>query len=89
MQVLEQAVKGTGSFEDDKLADFIHKNEFDTIVGKYRFDQLGEWATPRVIMVQFQNVQGSGLEQYLTGHRQVIVYPPQYKDGDLEAPFAK
>jgi branched-chain amino acid transport system substrate-binding protein len=89
MQVLEQAVKGTGSFDDDKLAEFIHKNEFDTIVGKYRFDQLGEWATPRVIMVQFQNVQGSGLEQYLTGHRQVIVYPPQYKDGDLEAPFAK
>ena len=50
---------------------------------------MGEWATPRVIMVQFQKVQGSGLEQYLTGHRQVIVYPPEYKDGTVEAPFAQ
>jgi branched-chain amino acid transport system substrate-binding protein len=89
MQVLEQAVKATGSLDDDKLADYIHRNEFDTIVGKYRFDALGEWATPRVIMVQFQNVQGTGLDQYLTGHKQVIVYPPQYKDGNLEFPFAK
>jgi branched-chain amino acid transport system substrate-binding protein len=89
MQVLEQAVTKTGSLNDDKLADYIHQNEFDTIVGKYRFDAMGEWATPRVIMVQFQNVQGAGLEQYLTGHRQVIVYPPEYKDGNLEAPFAK
>ena len=40
-------------------------------------------------MVQFQNVQGTGLEQYMTGHKQVIVHPPQYKDGELEHPFAK
>ena len=40
-------------------------------------------------MVQFQNVQGSGLEQFMTGHRQVIVYPAQYKDGELEQPFSK
>ncbi len=82
MQVLEQAVTETGSLDDDKLADYIHKNAFDTIVGKIRFDPMGEWATPRVLMVQFQNVQGNGLEQYLTGHRQVILYPPEYKDGD-------
>ena len=89
MQVLEQAVKATGSLDDDKLADTIHRSEFDTIVGKIRFDALGEWATPRVLMVQFQNVQGSSLDQYLTGHKQVILYPPEYKDGALEQPFAK
>jgi hypothetical protein len=26
--------------------------------------------------VQFQNVQGAGLDQFKTGHKQVIVYPP-------------
>ena len=62
---------------------------FDTIVGQIRFNELGEWATARMLLVQFQNVQGSGLDQYLTGHKQVILYPPQYKDGELEAPFAK
>src|SRR3954469_18994183 len=89
MQVLEQAVKATGTLDDDKLADYIHKNTFKTIVGDVRFNELGEWADPRVIMVQFQNIQGAGLEQYMTGHKQVIVYPDNLKDGDLEYPFSK
>ena len=89
MQVLEQAIKATGSLNDDKLADYIHKNAFNTIVGEIRFNELGEWATARMLVVQFQKVQGSGLEQYMTGHKQVILYPPEYKDGELQAPFAK
>ena len=89
MQVLEQAVKATGVLDDNKLAAYIHKATFGTIVGDIKFNELGEWATARPIMVQFQNVQGSGLEQYMTGHKQVIVYPPQYKDGELEQPFSK
>lgn len=38
-------------------------------------------------MVQFQNIQGTGLEQYMTGHKQVIVYPNDLRDGELEYPF--
>jgi branched-chain amino acid transport system substrate-binding protein len=89
MQVLEQAIKATGGVNDDRLADYIHKNAFNTIVGEIRFNELGEWATDRMLVVQFQNVQGSGLDQYMTGRKQVIMYPPQYKDGELQAPFAK
>jgi branched-chain amino acid transport system substrate-binding protein len=89
MQVLEQAIKTTGSLDDGKLADYIHRSAFNTIVGEIRFNELGEWATARPIVVQFQNVKGSGLEQFMTGHRQVIVYPPEYRDGELEYPFAK
>jgi branched-chain amino acid transport system substrate-binding protein len=89
MQVLEQAIKATGSLNDDKLADYIHKSAFNTIVGEIRFNELGEWATARMLLVQFQNVQGSGLDQYMGGHKQVILHPPEYKDGELEAPFAK
>src|SRR5262245_27423733 len=82
MQVLEQAAKATGTLNDDTLADYIHKAAFDTIVGEIRFNALGEWAQARPIVVQFQNVQGSGMEQFMTGHRQVIVHPPQYRDGE-------
>ena len=89
MQVLEQAISTTKSLDDDTLAKYIHQNTFNTIVGEIRFDELGEWRTPRMLIVQFQNVQGSDLQQYLTGHRQVILYPAQYKDGELEQPFAK
>jgi len=42
-----------------------------------------------MLVAQFQNVQGSGLDQYLIGHKQVVLYPPEYKNGELEAPFAK
>ena len=48
MQVLEQAVKATGSLDDDKLAAYIHGNAFNTIVGEIRFNELGEWANARV-----------------------------------------
>ena len=89
MQVLEQAIKATGTLDDDKLADYIHKNTFKTIVGDIRFNELGEWADARAIMVQFQNIQGTGLEQYMTGHKQVIVYPNDLRDGDLEYPFSR
>ena len=41
-----------------------------------------------MLVVQFQNVQGDGLEQYLTGHRQVILYPPELKSGKLIYPYA-
>jgi branched-chain amino acid transport system substrate-binding protein len=89
MQVLQQAITATGSLDDGKLAEYIHNTAFRTIVGEIKFNELGEWATARPIMVQFQNIQGSGLEQFTTGHKQVIVYPPPYKDGNLEYPFAR
>jgi branched-chain amino acid transport system substrate-binding protein len=89
MQVLEQAITATKTLDDDRLAEYIHKTAFNTIVGEIRFNELGEWATARPIVVQFQGVEGVGLEQFMTGHRQVIVHPPQYKDGELQYPFAQ
>jgi branched-chain amino acid transport system substrate-binding protein len=88
MQILEQAVTATKSLDDDVLAKYMHATAFETIVGQIKFGELGEWETARVLMVQFQNVEGPGLEQYMTGHREVIVYPPELKDGALQSPFA-
>jgi branched-chain amino acid transport system substrate-binding protein len=89
MQVLEQAVKATGSLDDGKLADYIHKSAFNTIVGEIRFDEKGEWAKPRLLMIQFQNIEGNTLDQYRTSGKEVILYPPEYKDGELQQPFSK
>jgi branched-chain amino acid transport system substrate-binding protein len=89
MQVLEQAIKAIGTLNDDELADYIHKSEFDTIVGKIRFDTKGEWAKPRLLMIQYQNVGGNNLDQYRTPGKAVILYPPEYKDGELQHPFSQ
>jgi branched-chain amino acid transport system substrate-binding protein len=89
MQVIEQAVKATGSLDDGKLADYIHRSEFNTIVGNIRFDAKGEWEKSRLLMIQYQNIDGSGLDQYRTPGKAAILYPPEYKDGTLQQPFAQ
>jgi branched-chain amino acid transport system substrate-binding protein len=88
MQVLEQAIKATASLDDAKLADCIHSNTFRTIVGDIAFDARGEWTKSRVLTVQFQNIKGSRLEQYMKEGAQVILYPPEYRDGEPQ-PFTK
>jgi branched-chain amino acid transport system substrate-binding protein len=89
MQVIEQAVKATGTLDNGKLADYIHNNEFNTIVGNIRFDAKGEWAKSRLLMIQYQNIDGNNLDQYRTPGKAVILYPPEYKDGTLQQPFAQ
>jgi branched-chain amino acid transport system substrate-binding protein len=86
MQVLEQAIKATATVDDTRLADYIHKHTFKTVVGDIAFDTRGEWAQSRVLTVQFQNIKGNGLEQYMRDGTETVLYPPEYKDGELR-PF--
>jgi len=64
VQVLGQAVEATKSLDDGKIADYIRANAFKTVLGDLRFGKGGEWAQPRVLQIQFQNVQGNGVDQF-------------------------
>ena len=87
VQILEQAIKAVGSLDDGKLADYIRKTSFPTVVGDIRFGDRGEWAEPRVLYVQYQNIVGNDVEQFKQAGKQVILYPPRFKSGELKAPF--
>ncbi|MBV8849730.1 MAG: amino acid ABC transporter substrate-binding protein [Methylobacteriaceae bacterium] len=87
MQILESAIKAVNSFDDAKLADYIRANEFDTIVGKIKFGRYGEWAKSRILMVQFRGLKGNDLEQFKDPAHSVILFPEQYKSGEVQAPF--
>lgn len=87
MQVLEQAVLATGSFDDGPLADYCRQNEFKTVIGNIRFDQGGEWLEPRVLQVQFQNVENGDLDTFRDSHAQVVVAPAEYASGSLIYPY--
>jgi branched-chain amino acid transport system substrate-binding protein len=87
MQVLEQAITKTGGLDQTKLADYMHKNEFDTFVGKVRFAPNGEWAAPRMMTVQYQGIQGNDLEQWKKPGHITVLYPTEYKTGSVKAPF--
>jgi hypothetical protein len=61
----------------------------DTIVGKVDYAPNGEWKNPRVLWVQYQNVKGSGLEQFKKPGTQVIVYPKDFASGQLLLPYSE
>jgi branched-chain amino acid transport system substrate-binding protein len=87
MQILEAAVKAARGLDDNALADFIRAHTFSTIVGDIKFGTHGEWAEPRVLLVQYRDIVGNDIDQFKQAGKQVIVYPPRYKSGELRVPF--
>jgi branched-chain amino acid transport system substrate-binding protein len=88
MQVLGQAVEATKSLDQQKIADYIRKTEFNTIVGKIKFGKNGEWAHGRTLMVQYQKIDGSGAEQFRKPGKKVVLYPDEFKSGNIIYPYA-
>jgi branched-chain amino acid transport system substrate-binding protein len=89
MQVLQQAIETAKSLDDDKYADALRKGTFDTIVGQIKFGSNGEWAEPRVMAVQFQNVKSNDMEQFRDPKTEVILWPPALKTGDIQYPYSE
>jgi branched-chain amino acid transport system substrate-binding protein len=88
-QVLAKAVEETKSTDDDKLAAYIHSNTFKTMVGDVAFGKDGEWAKSRQLFTQFQNVAPNDLEQFRAGSKQVILWPAEYKTGNMIYPYGE
>jgi branched-chain amino acid transport system substrate-binding protein len=88
-QMLEQAINATKSLDHKVLANYLRKNEMKTIVGPIRYGPDGEWATPRVVQAQFRGVVDKNMDQFRKPGTQVVLYPDQYKTGDVIAPFEK
>jgi len=53
------------------------------------FGDDGEWKTPRIISAQFQNVSGNDIGQFKDMSRQIVVWPPELKTGNLVYPYAQ
>jgi len=89
LQVLGHAIEATQSLDQQKVAEYIRTGEHDTIVGKVKFGPNGEWATSRVLQVQFQGIEGTDLVQFTKPGKRVILYPDRFKSGNLIYPYAK
>ena len=87
-QVLEQAVEGSGSLDQDKLAQYMHATTFETIMGDIKFGSDGEWAESRILTIQYQGVKGNDLAQFEKPGVQVILDPPAYKTSTLKYPYS-
>ena len=67
----------------------IHKTTFRTIMGNISFGPEGEWTKSRVIYTQARGIVGNDLEQFKQAGREVIVWPPEFKTGNLQYPYAQ
>ena len=88
MQLLAQAIEATKSIDDGKLADYFRSNTFKTIIGDVTFGKDGEWAAPRIVWTQFQNIKGNDLKQFEDPATEVVVLPNELKSGTLIWPYS-
>ncbi len=88
-QMIEQAVKGTKSLDQKKLAKYLHTHTMKTIVGPISYDAMGERKIPAVVQIQFRGIADKNLDQFRQPGKQVILYPEKQKTGDLATPFEK
>jgi branched-chain amino acid transport system substrate-binding protein len=89
MQILGDAVEAVGSLDQDALADYLHKTTFETVVGPVKFGPNGEWATSRVLMVQFQNIENGELEQFKHAGKRVVLLPEEWASGEFKFPYTE
>ncbi len=87
MQVLQAAVEGVGSLDQQKLADYLRSHTFHTIAGDIAFGPNGEWTEARVLEVQFQDVKGNDVEQFKDPKTEVVLFPPPLKNGEIIYPY--
>jgi branched-chain amino acid transport system substrate-binding protein len=87
LQVLGDAITGANSVDQDKVADYIRKHDFKTIVGDITFGKDGEWSKSRVLEVQWQNIKSNSLDQFKDTKTEVILEPSQYRTGTVVAPY--
>lgn len=87
-QVLQQAVEGTKSLDHAKLADYMRSHKFSTVAGEIEFGKDGEWKNPRMVFTQWQGLTSGDLAQLKDPKHWVVVWPSEYKTGDMIYPYA-
>ena len=87
-QILAKAVTETKSLDHDKIAKYVRANKFQTVAGEIAFGKDGEWAEPRTVFTQFQDVQPNDVAQFRDGSKQPILWPEKYKTGTMIYPYS-
>jgi branched-chain amino acid transport system substrate-binding protein len=87
MQVMQQVIEAAGSIDDANLAVYFGSHTFKTVIGDVTFGKNGEWAAPRMIVTQFQNIKGNSLEQFKDPNSEVVLLPAEFRSGKLLYPY--
>jgi branched-chain amino acid transport system substrate-binding protein len=86
-QLIEQAVKATGSLDQKAIAKYLRENVHNTIVGPIAFSADGERKETATLQAQFRGIVDKNMEQFRSSGKQVILFPTKLKSGELITPF--
>ena len=90
MQVLGDAVKGAKSINDEKVAAYLRKGTFDTVMGQIKFGKKGEWAKGRMMTVQYHDIKDDAdLETWRGMSYQTVLEPKELETGKVIYPYEK
>lgn len=81
VQVLGQAIEGAKSIDDAKLAEYLSKTKFSTVVGEIEFDKGGEWKRGRTLAVQYRGITGTDLDQFRGMSKMIVLEPKDLASG--------
>jgi len=88
-QVLQQAVEGAKSLNDDKIADYLRSHEFKTIMADVRFGKDGEWTKSGMLQVQYHDLtEAANLDTWRGMSYQTVLTPSSEKTGNVIYPYA-
>jgi len=70
-------------------ARFNYPQYFVMIPTGVTFGEGGGWAQPRVLTVQFQNIESNNISEFKRPNTQVVVYPSETASASVIYPYAK
>jgi branched-chain amino acid transport system substrate-binding protein len=90
ISVLGEAITGAKSVDDAKIADYMRKTTFKTIMGDWSYGPGGEWTKSGMMQVQYHDIkEGAGLETWKGMSYQTVLTPPELKTGEVIYPYEK
>jgi branched-chain amino acid transport system substrate-binding protein len=91
MQLLADAITGANSINDDKLADYLRANTFNTImIDGIKFGKNGEWVKARQLQVQYHDItDAANLDTWRGMSYQTVLAPAEDATGSVIYPYEK
>jgi branched-chain amino acid transport system substrate-binding protein len=89
-QVLADAIKGSKSIDDNKIAAYLKSHTFHTVMGPIKFGAKGEWAEGRMLQVQYHDIKADAdLETWRGMSYQTVLTPANLATGKVIYPYDK
>jgi branched-chain amino acid transport system substrate-binding protein len=87
ISMLGDAVAGSKSIEDAKIAAWLKKAEIKTIMGDWKYGPTGEWTKSSMMQVQYHDIKAG--EDWKGMGYQTVLTPSSLATGKVVYPYAK